>query len=43
MIKIYCDNNMLFHNIDRHKTEPKSAAELTALEKLMELRRSGKI
>jgi predicted nucleic acid-binding protein len=43
MLKVLCDTDTLFHNIERHKEHKKSRQELEALRSLWTLRESGKI
>jgi hypothetical protein len=40
---VYCDSDTLFHNIARHRDDPKAQTELTALTHLLALRDAGKI
>src|SRR5262245_45277573 len=41
-MRVYCDTSTLLNNVKRHDDE-KTLTELSALERLLELRREGKI
>src|SRR5262245_50559320 len=41
-MKVYCDTSTLLNNVKRHD-DAKTLTELSALERLLELRREGKI
>jgi hypothetical protein len=42
-VRIYCDTDTLFHNIERRKDDPKTKKELDALRGLLVLRGSGEV